>query len=73
MEHQKTVSHMIKEDDGSAGVLHKIAVPMAWRGGQVLQKEEKDPKPSARCEETRQERAKHWQCGREVQHHEMRS
>ena len=41
---------------------------MAWRGGgQILNEEEEDAKPIARCEEKRNEWAKHWQCDTEVQ------
>ena len=34
---------MIKSAEGSAGFLHKITKPAAWRGGaQILEKEEED-------------------------------
>ena len=62
---------MIKSADGSAGLLHKITEPTAWRGGvQILRKEEEDAKWMARCEEKRKALAKHWQCGMEVQNQE---
>ena len=31
--HQHKVAHMIKSAEGSAGVLHKISKPTAWRRG----------------------------------------
>ena len=31
--HQQRVSRMIKSAEGSAGLLHKITKPAAWRGG----------------------------------------
>ena len=69
---QKKVSQMIKSTDGSAGLLHKITEPTAWRGGvQILKKEEEDARPLASCEEKRKEWAKHWQCGMEVQKQEV--
>ena len=37
------------------------------RGEQILNREEEDAKPLARCEKKRKEWAKHWQCGKEVQ------
>ena len=41
--HQQKVTQMIKSAEGSAGVLHKIRKPTAWRGGaQILKKEEED-------------------------------
>ena len=58
---------MIKSADGSARLLHKITKPTAWRGVQILKKEEEDAKPLARCEEKRKEWASNWQCGKEVQ------
>ena len=37
--HQKQVCQMIKSADGSAGLLHKITRPTAWRGGlQILKR-----------------------------------
>ena len=61
--HQRKDSHMIKSAGGSAGLLHKITKPTACRGGvQVLTKDEE-----------REEWAKHWQCGVEVQNLEKLS
>ena len=35
----KKVAQMIKSAEGSAGLLHKITEPTAWRGGaQILEK-----------------------------------
>ena len=31
--HQHKVAQMIKSAQGSAGLLHKISQPTAWRGG----------------------------------------
>ena len=64
---------MIKSADGSAGLLHKITEPTAWRGGvQILMREEDDAKPMTRCEEKRKEWAKHWQCDMDVQKQEKK-
>ena len=58
--HQQRVSHMIKSAEGSAGLLHKITKPTAWRGGaQILKKEEEDARLLDRCEAQRKECAKH--------------
>ena len=39
--HQRKVAQVIESAEGSAGLLHKITKPTAWRGGaQILQKEE---------------------------------
>ena len=41
--HQQRVNKMIKSAEGSAGLLHKLTKPTAWRGGaQILKKEEED-------------------------------
>ena len=41
--HLQSVNEMIKSAEGSAGLLHKITKPAAWRGGaQVLKKEGED-------------------------------
>ena len=41
--HQHNVAQMIKSAEGSAGLLHKITKPAAWRGGtQILVNEEED-------------------------------
>ena len=45
-------------------LLHKITKPTAWRGGQILKKEE-DAKPLVRCEEKGKEWARH--CDADVQ------
>ena len=46
---------MMKSAEGSAGLLHDITKPTAWRGGtQILKKEEEDARLLDRCEaETR--------------------
>ena len=47
-------SQMIESAEGSAGLLHKITKPTAWRGGaQILKKEEEDAKLLDRCEAKR--------------------
>ena len=39
--HQQQASQMVKKAEGSAGLLHKITKPAAWRGGaQILEKKE---------------------------------
>ena len=59
---------MIKSAEGSAGLLHKLTKPTAWRGGaQILKKEEEDARLLDRCEAKRKERAMHWQCDESVQ------
>ena len=66
--HQQKVTQMIKSAEGSAGLLHKITKPTAWRGGaQILKKEEEDARLLDRCEAKRKEWAKHWQCDESVQ------
>ena len=66
--HQRKVEQMIKGAQGSAGLLHKITKPTAWRGGvQILKKEEEDARLLDRCEAKRKEWAKHWQCDEEIQ------
>ena len=62
MEHmrQHKVAQMIKSAEGSAGLLHKISKPTAWRRGvQILENEEEDAKLLGRCEAKRKEWAKH--------------
>ena len=60
--HQHRVAHMIKSAEGSAGLLHKISKPTAWRGGvQILENEEEDARLVDRCAAKRKEWAKHWQ------------
>ena len=65
--HQRNVVQMFKSADGSAGLLHKITKPTAWRGGVQILKEEEDARPMDRCEAKRKEWARHWQCGENVQ------
>ena len=66
--HQQRKSQMIKSEEGSAGLLHQITKPAAWRGGaQILKKEEQDVMLLDRCEAKRKARAKHWQCDESVQ------
>ena len=39
--HQQQASQMVESAEGSAGLLHKITKPTAWRGGaQILEKKE---------------------------------
>ena len=71
LEHPKLVGNMIKSAEVGTGLLHKVTKPTAGRV-QILKEEEEDAKPSATCEETRKEWAKHWQCDVEVQHFEDR-
>ena len=62
---------MIKSAEGSAGLLHKIAKPTAWRGeAQILKREEEDVRPLDRCEAKRTARAKHCHCDEIVQNME---
>ena len=66
--HQHKVAQMIRSAEGSAGLLHKISKPTAWRRGvQILVNEEEDAKLLGRCEAERKEWAKHWQRDEEVQ------
>ena len=66
--HQHKVAQMIKSAEGSAGLLHKITKPTAWRGGaQILVNEEEDARLMDRCEAKRKEWAKRWRCDEEVQ------
>ena len=65
--HQQRVAQMIKSAEGSAGLLHKISKPTAWRGGaQILKEQEEDARLLDRFEAKRKEQAKHWQCNEEV-------
>ena len=58
---------MIESVAGSAGLLHKITKPTAWRGGtQILGIEAEDAGLVDRCQAKRKEWAKHWQCHEEV-------
>ena len=68
---------MIDSAEGSAGLLHRITKPTAWRGGvlffQKKKKQEEDARSMDRCEAKRKEWAKHWQCGENVQNMEDKS
>ena len=65
--HQQRVNQMIKSAESSAGLLHKITKPTAWRGGaQILKKEEEDVRLLDRREAKGKGWAKHWQCGEGV-------
>ena len=67
-EHQKKVSHVTTSADGSAGLLHRITKPTAWRGGvQRLKKEEEDARPMELCDAKRKEWARHRRCDAGVQ------
>ena len=67
----KASTQMIKSVEGSAGLLHKITKPAAWRGGaQILEKAEEDVRRLDRCEAKRKEWAKRWQCDESVQNME---
>ena len=58
--HQQKVKQMIRSAEGSAGPLHEITNPNAWRGGtQILKKEEEDARLLDRCEAKRKGWAKH--------------
>ena len=66
--HQQKVNQLIEIAEGSAGLLHKIMKPTAWRAGtQILEKEEEDARLMDRCGAKRRQLAKHWQCDEEVQ------
>ena len=64
--HQQRVNQMIKSAEGSAGLLHKITKPTAWRGGAKILNEEEDARLLDRCEAKREEWAKHWQCDESI-------
>ena len=50
------MNQMIKSAEGSAGLLHKIVKPTAWRrGAQILKKEEEDGRLLDRCDAKRKE------------------
>ena len=52
--HQHKVAQLIKNAEGSAGLLHKITKPTPWRcGAQILEKEEEDVRLLDRCEAKR--------------------
>ena len=65
--HQQKVVQMIKSAEGSAGLLHKITKPTAWRGGTQILKKEEYARLLDRCEAKRKEWAKQWQCDENVQ------
>ena len=66
--HQNLVGRMMSSAEGGAGFLHRITKPAAWSGGlQVLEELEEDAKPMKRCEDKREEWAKHWRCDSELQ------
>ena len=66
--HQQRVNQMIKNAEGSAGLLHEFTKPTPWRGGaQILKREEEDARLLDRCEAKRKEWAKHRQCDECVQ------
>ena len=60
--HQERVNQMIRSAEGSAGLLHKITKPTAWRGGAQIskkkKKKEEDVRLLDRCEAKRKE--KNW-------------
>ena len=65
---QHKVGQMINSSEGSAGLLHKISTPTAWRrGAQIWANEEEDAGLLDRCEANWKEWTKHWQCDKEVQ------
>ena len=64
--HQQRVNQMIKSAEGSAGLLHKITKPAAWRGGAQILKQEEDARLLDRFEAKMKEWAKHWQCDESV-------
>ena len=66
--HQQKVAQLIKSAMRRTGLLHKITEPTAWRGeAQIPKKEEEDARLLDRCEATRKEWARHWQCDEDVQ------
>ena len=56
--HHQNVAQMIKSAEGSAGLLHKITQPTAWRGGAQILKKEENSSLLDRCEAERKELAK---------------
>ena len=65
------MTQMVSSVEGSAGLLHQITKPTAWRGGtKIWEKEEEDARLMDRCEAKRQEWVKQWQCGESVQNME---
>ena len=58
--HQHKVAQMIASAEGSAGLLHNISKPTAWRGGaQILKKEEEDARLLDLCEAKMKEWTNH--------------
>ena len=58
--HQQQVTQMIKSAEGSAGLLHKITKPTAWRGrAPILKNEEEYARLLNRCEAKKKGWAKH--------------
>ena len=56
--YQHKVAQMIKSAEGSAGLLHKITKPTAWRGEtQILKKEEEDARLLDRCRQKQDEKS----------------
>ena len=68
----KMLNQMIKSAEGSAGLLHKLTKPTAWRGGAQLLKREEEARLLDRCKAKRKEWANHWQCDESVQNMEDR-
>ena len=66
--HQHKVEQMIRSAEGSAGLLHNVSKPSAWRGGaQILVNEEEDARLLDRCEAVWKDWSTHWQRDEEVQ------
>ena len=64
----KKVAQIILSAEGSAGLLHKISKPTAWRGGaHILKKEEEDVRLLDRCEAKRKNGQSIWKCNESVQ------
>ena len=64
--HQHKVAQMMKSAEGSVGLLHQITRPTPWRELAQISKEEEDVRLLDRCEATRKEWAKHWECDESV-------
>ena len=65
--HQQEVTQMSKSAERSAGLLHKITEPTAWRGGPQILKKAEDARLLDNCEAKKKAWAKHWQCNEDVQ------
>ena len=48
--HQHKVAQMTKSPEGSAGLVHKISTPTAWRGGAQILVNEEDARLLDPCE-----------------------